>query len=195
MRKKTIQRAFLLSLLATTAQASDYGCKVLLCLSNPLSNGGPKGIAECVAPINQLFRDLEKGHVFPSCDLADGNNGNNYAKLTSDPYDRCPDGTQPAEQNSWIAKGAKTNNPSFSMQSYNVLAQPKQSQPMSMESTVIGAARACVGGYLGSYTAQQSGDESPYDVNVYQNVTWQSYQSPRAIDVYINNSFFQRIHW
>jgi hypothetical protein len=44
--------------------ASDLGCKVLLCLSNP---GGPMQYAACVQPIETLWRDLAQGKPFPSC--------------------------------------------------------------------------------------------------------------------------------
>ena len=46
------------------AQASDYGCQVLLCLSNP---GGPTQYAACVPPIAKLWRDLATGGSFPTC--------------------------------------------------------------------------------------------------------------------------------
>ncbi len=46
------------------AQASDWGCKVLLCLANP---GSPTEYAECVKPINDLYSHLAKGGSFPTC--------------------------------------------------------------------------------------------------------------------------------
>lgn len=46
------------------AAASDYGCEVLLCLSNP---GGPTQYAACVPPITKLWRELALGHSFPIC--------------------------------------------------------------------------------------------------------------------------------
>lgn len=70
--------------------ASEYGCTVLLCLSNP---DGPKAVAECVAPINRLFRDLARGRPFPSCELASGPNGRSWAQAAVSVYDPCPAGT------------------------------------------------------------------------------------------------------
>lgn len=67
---KTLIIATILSTLSLPAFASDYGCQILLCLSNPASNGGPKGIPECVPPINQLYDDLDHGKPFPTCDVA-----------------------------------------------------------------------------------------------------------------------------
>ena len=55
--------------LTSSAQASDYGCKVLLCLANP---AGPTAVAQCVPPITQLWRDLARvpPNPFPTCDEA-----------------------------------------------------------------------------------------------------------------------------
>jgi hypothetical protein len=46
------------------AQANDWGCEVVLCLSNP---GGPTQFAECRPPIQKLWRELAEGHSFPTC--------------------------------------------------------------------------------------------------------------------------------
>jgi predicted amidohydrolase len=47
-----------------SARANDWGCQVILCLSNP---GGPTQYAECRPPIQKLWRELAKGHSFPAC--------------------------------------------------------------------------------------------------------------------------------
>lgn len=46
------------------ARADDWGCQVILCLSNP---GGPTQYAECRPPIQKLWRHLAKGRSFPTC--------------------------------------------------------------------------------------------------------------------------------
>jgi hypothetical protein len=46
------------------ALANDWGCEVVLCLSNP---GGPTQYAACVPPIAKLWRELATGHAFPVC--------------------------------------------------------------------------------------------------------------------------------
>ncbi|MBX4860465.1 hypothetical protein G9X64_20580 [Rhizobium sophorae] len=46
------------------ALANDWGCEVILCLSNP---GGPTQFAECRPPIEKLWRELAEGHSFPTC--------------------------------------------------------------------------------------------------------------------------------
>jgi hypothetical protein len=47
-----------------SARADEWGCQVILCLSNP---GGPTQYAECRPPIQKLWRWLAKGRSFPSC--------------------------------------------------------------------------------------------------------------------------------
>lgn len=46
------------------AQASDFGCQVVLCLSNP---GGPMEYGACVPPITKLYEILATGGSFPIC--------------------------------------------------------------------------------------------------------------------------------
>ena len=54
------------------ARADDWGCEVLLCLSNPK---GPTAVTECVPPIKKLWRQLAKGHAFPTCLMGSGGGG------------------------------------------------------------------------------------------------------------------------
>lgn len=46
------------------ARAGEWGCQVILCLSNP---GGPTQYAECRLPVHKLWRALAKGQSFPTC--------------------------------------------------------------------------------------------------------------------------------
>lgn len=62
-----------LILASINARASDHGCTVLLCLANP---NGPMALGECVPPIKKLFRDLARGHAFPSCAMGTSGNTN-----------------------------------------------------------------------------------------------------------------------
>ncbi|WP_175771866.1 hypothetical protein [Burkholderia ambifaria] len=182
------------------ASASDFGCTVLLCLANPASNGGPKGVAECVAPITKLFDDLAHFRPFPTCDMADGNDGSSYAKQVTAPYDPCPAPLRPAPAGTWVIQGQKAS------------SRPTWFVPTARDYTLVGSAQiteqqsvagmsfstgpqACVGSLVGYFVAgsQTNGDE--HSVNVYDKVIWQQYQSPRAIDVYIDNQLYQRVHW
>ena len=53
---------------ATKAEDDNYGCKCIMCLSNP---GGPKEYEECRPPIDRLHRDLYLGRPFPKCDMGE----------------------------------------------------------------------------------------------------------------------------
>ncbi|MBP1884763.1 hypothetical protein [Sinorhizobium mexicanum] len=57
-----VSSSYLISV--SNARGGDWGCEVILCLSNP---GGPSQYAECRPPIRKLWRELAKGHSFPTC--------------------------------------------------------------------------------------------------------------------------------
>jgi hypothetical protein len=76
---------------APGVQASQFGCTVLLCLSNP---AGATAVAECVPPIRQLWRDLAKGRPFPTCEEA---GAGTQAGLVVEPFDPCPKGSTTLE--------------------------------------------------------------------------------------------------
>lgn len=68
--------AFALTLLAgvsaympSVAHADDWGCQVILCLSN---SGGPEQYGACVPPIKRLWTALRHGDPFPTCDFGEG---------------------------------------------------------------------------------------------------------------------------
>ncbi|WP_342706074.1 hypothetical protein OHZ10_36130 [Burkholderia arboris] len=51
------------------AHADNWGCQVIICLSNP---GGPEQYSECVPPIEKLWSTLRHGDPFPTCDFGAG---------------------------------------------------------------------------------------------------------------------------
>jgi hypothetical protein len=179
------------------AHASEYGCKVLLCLANPASNGGPKGVGECAPPINQLYHDLSKGRPFPSCDQADGNDGSSYARQVNDPYDPCPAPLLPAERGSYVVEGQRRSSGNkggwFGGDGTYSLSAPPQTSESSVGNGYAAGARACVGQSIGSYTTGSY--DNTYTVYVFDKVLWQPPQNPRAIDVYIDNTYRQRVRW
>lgn len=61
------------------AQADNWGCQVILCLSNP---GGPEQYSECVPPIEKLWRALRHGDPFPACDFGAGGSRGTVATNT-----------------------------------------------------------------------------------------------------------------
>ncbi|MDH6297819.1 hypothetical protein CFBP5507_24385 (plasmid) [Agrobacterium salinitolerans] len=56
--------ASLYTISARSARADEWGCQVILCLSNP---GGPTQYGECRPPIKKLWSWLSRGHSFPTC--------------------------------------------------------------------------------------------------------------------------------
>ncbi|RKF41889.1 hypothetical protein BCY90_16470 [Agrobacterium deltaense] len=60
----TLGFASLYTISERSARADDWGCQVILCLSNP---GGPTQYGECRPPIEKLWSWLAKGRSFPTC--------------------------------------------------------------------------------------------------------------------------------
>lgn len=70
---------------ASLARADDWGCEVLLCLSNP---AGPTAVTQCVPPIKKLWRELAKGRAFPTCMM--NNSNSSSAQNTWSNENNCP---------------------------------------------------------------------------------------------------------
>lgn len=193
-----MKRLLFISIMALSSSvfASEYGCKVLLCLSDPR---GPTTESECVPPIHQLYRDLEKGRPFPTCDMSDGNDGSqNYAKEVYDPYDPCPEGMKPAAPGSIVAEGRrktaeeiKKDNRWTPSSAFVVSSTIKTSG--GNKQMLDPGERACVSNSVGSYTVYEN--ERSYTVNVFDAITWQKPQKPHAIDVYINGKLHKRVRY
>ncbi|MBE0559977.1 hypothetical protein [Brucella sp. JSBI001] len=66
------------------ARSDDWGCKVILCLSNP---GGATQYAQCRPPVQKLWRWLARGKSFPTCSSA----GFESSRPRYEPY-YCNDG-------------------------------------------------------------------------------------------------------
>jgi hypothetical protein len=178
-----------MSLVNQPAIASEYGCTVLLCLSNPASNGGPRGIAQCVDPINKLYRDLRKGRPFPTCDFADGNDGTSYAQLVSDPYDICPQPLTPVAAGARVAEGQfkRVSKFDYLISGSDRISEGSNPDPLSY----LAGPRACVGKRLG----QSQSDDYSYTFDVYDKVVWLPAQTSRAIDIYIDNTLNKRVRF
>lgn len=178
------------------SHASDYGCTVLLCLSDPR---GPRTESECRPPIDKLFRDLAKGRGFPSCAMAGSSSTGegSFAKYVSKPFDVCPTGLTP--KSGYIAKGDPKDYENNRKNRWRYLSKGTHAFSDSREGSSYGesrpvAPRACVKNHLGSYTFWD--DETRNTVNVYEEVVWQKrHRNPRAIDVYIDSEHYKRVRW
>ena len=173
--------------IANEAAASDYGCRVLLCLANP---AGPTAVSQCVPPITQLWRDL--AHVpprpFPTCDEARPA----YAAQITTFYDPCPTGTTALDAGVYaLQEGAvETALPAIGIGEGDGLYPTIDSPTLN--------AKVCVGRQVGQTSVQIGSGESASSalVNVYDRVAiLDPGTSPRVIDVYLNNALYRRVRW
>jgi hypothetical protein len=170
------------------ALASDYGCRVLLCLANP---AGPTAVAQCVPPITQLWRDL--AHVpprpFPTCDEARPA----YAAQNMTYYDPCPDGTSALDVGVLaLQQGAPDGAPpEVGIGDSDGLTAP------SGDGVLLGR-KVCVGRRVGQawvFTGRGDNSWSGY-VDVYDRIAiLDPATSPNVIDVYLNNALYRRVRW
>jgi hypothetical protein len=84
--KKALITLVILMVSVTVAGADEYGCKVLLCMSNP---NGPKAVSECVPPINKLLSDMTKPNFsWPRCKAAEASGARIVP--TNERHEPCP---------------------------------------------------------------------------------------------------------
>ena len=55
--------------MSATSFADDWGCQVMLCMSDPRGATTEK---ECIPPMEKLWRHLAQGKPFPICNLVQG---------------------------------------------------------------------------------------------------------------------------
>jgi hypothetical protein len=173
-------------LLTSQAQASDYGCRVLLCLANP---AGPTAIAQCVPPITQLWRDLARLRPFPTCDEARPA----IAVQNTTYYDPCPDGTTALDAGALALQQGMPDltQPAVGIGSGDNLA------PNNGDGVFLGS-KVCVGRPVGqAWVMTGSGDNSWAGfVDVYDRIAiLDPAMSPNVIDVYLNDSLYRRVRW
>jgi hypothetical protein len=176
------------------AHASDYGCKVLLCLANP---NGARAEAECHPPIDQLYIDLNLGRPFPECEMAESSAGKSYAKQGFSYYDPCPDGTTALSAGSFAALSLAK--PTTTTPVVKGIGTGDNLSPGSGENTSRLTQKVCVGKLVGRTTAtigETRDDSQTVDVGLYDSVRLLDVQgSPRIIDVFINDALYRRVRW
>ena len=174
--------------LPSPASASDYGCRVLLCLANP---AGPTAVAQCVPPITQLWRDL--AHMpprpFPTCDEARPA----VAVQNTTYYDPCPDGTTALDAGGLALQQGMPDGsqPAVGLGNGDNLA------PNNGDGVFLGS-KVCVGRPVGQvWVMTGSGDNSWAGfVDVYDRIAiLDPAISPNVIDVYLNNALYRRVRW
>lgn len=175
------------------AQASDYGCKVLLCLANP---NGPMAVAECVPPISQLWDDLAHLRPFPSCDTA----GDSYAKQGYSFYDNCPVGTNALSTGQYAVEGRPgvPFTPTLQQSVYKGIGEEGDTSMSGWQMTGGMPQKICVGNLLGQTMLTMGSGEDGHSesVNIYDHVAALDPQaSPRFIDVFVNSTLYRRVRW
>lgn len=186
-----------LSIGAETAMANDWGCEVLLCLSNPK---GPTAVEECKPPIHRLWDHLRDGHKFPTCEMAKSDKGRSYAKQGFDFFDPCPPGTRALARDE-VAIREKTINPvgfanrdSASGSTFVGIGDGQGYSPWSRYEN-RSRMKTCVGNKVG-VTWRSNDGRTRYPVTIYDRIeTLKPYPSPNIIDVFINDSFYRRVRW
>ncbi len=202
--------ATLVALIASPqARADDWGCQVLLCLSNP---AGPMAVAQCVPPIQRLYAAIFKWRPdpFPTCTMNNGqdsSSGGNYAYVAPPSYyDACPSGTTAAAVGMHVAVGRQSTPAeraargplagSFILSS-GVVAGMGEGSQFSPSFDFQMPTKVCVGNYLGQSTqvfGTNWDDRYTLTVNVYDRVVL---VDPAVdtfnINVMVNNSLFRNI--
>lgn len=187
----------LLAASATAANASEYGCKVLLCLANP---DGPRAVSECVPPINQLFHELARGRAFPTCEFASApgvSGGPSWAQQGLSYYDVCPAGTTALSAGSYAIQGAAVPS-SWSTTLFTGIGEGDGLSPGSGSGYVGLARKVCVGNKVtDTWISTGSGqDMSTVQASVFDRVVQLDPQgSPNVIDVYVNAAMYRRLRW
>jgi hypothetical protein len=181
-----------------TAQASDHGCTVLMCLSNP---AGPTAVSECVAPIKKLWRDLAKGQAFPSCDEADGADGKSFVRQVRTHYAACSSGLRPLEDGLSAVQATPLSPEGWTVP-YSSAAHTGIGSGDALAS--FGGRplppKVCVGNLV---SVGGMGAKLMREVPYATRTVWafdrvevlEPLRSGMALDVYINGAFWQRTRW
>ncbi len=175
------------------ARADDWGCQVLLCMSNP---AGPMAVAQCVPPITRLYNCLAQAHpcAFPTCSMAGSpGQGGSWASFSNARYDICPAGTTSLASGQYAVK-----NGDIVQSAYNGGYMPTQYRTL-YRGTDDGA--VCVGNSTGTVEQYITDDNEmgfrvPVQATIYDNVLQQTLHLGRgAIDIYINGMLHNRVFW
>ena len=179
-----------------SASADQWGCEVLLCLSNP---AGPTAVKECEPPIHRLWDHLRDGHEFPTCEMAKDGKSSAYAMLGFNYFDPCPAGTHPLARGDRAVPAGPRGGMRAAWKSANaseVLTGIKDGEDYSFSDRYAKPMPlVCVGNHVGTTTVSTDG-RSWFRVSAYNRVmTLRPQGSPRIIDVFINDALFRRVRW
>lgn len=211
MKLSRVLAVFSVSCAATfssAAHADDWGCEVLLCLSNP---AGPTAVSQCVPPIKRLYAAIFKWKPdpFPTCAMATSANGTrSYANVEyNNYYDPCPAGTSALSSGRNAVQGTPDQ-----VQAQNSAGWWRNGPFMSF-SVGIGEGsysnlgydgnggspqeKVCVGNSVGTVNVivgKSWEDRTRYEVGVYDRVAFMApFLNGFAVKVYMNNNLYRTI--
>lgn len=192
-----------LSGILNIAHADEYGCKVMMCMSNPQ---GPMAEPQCRETIQKFIRGQSKKpkDPHPTCEEAQ----NTQMQIAMRPYDQCPSGTsalgldsealmlqpalyvqllqqiRPVPGRVW--ERAVLEMPAGSTTIYTGIGEGDQSAG--------GRNKVCVGNMLGPISFKAGTDEEPSvrTVSVYDQVTTIApATAPRVMDIYVDQKLYR----
>lgn len=211
MKLSRVLAAFSVSFAATfssAAHADDWGCEVLLCLSNP---AGPMAVSQCVPPIKRLYAAIfkRKPDPFPTCAMATSANGTrSYANVEyNNYYDPCPAGTSALSSGRNAVQGTPAqvqaqNNAGWwgngTFTSFSVgIGEGSYSNLGYGEDGGSPQKKVCVGNSVGTVNVTVGNswdDRTTYQVGVYDRVAFiDPSLNGFAIKVYMNNNLYRTI--
>lgn len=166
------------------AMADDWGCQVLLCLSDAR---GATTESECRPPIEKLWKQLRRGKPFPTCVMA-GNPATgtgSYAKQGFDYFDPCPPGTRAVTGYVAVVPAPGRKPVEQHARSGAIAEGDYAPEPI-----------ACAGNAVGSYVVGGGGDSGEGKrVTMYDRIEWQQPKGPNVIDVYIDGQMYKRVRY
>jgi hypothetical protein len=176
------------------SQASEYGCKVLLCLSNP---NGPTSVAACVPPITQLYDDLRRGRGFPVCEFEQERKSGTYTQPVTTYFDACPSNTVALANGSYALTEKLNSDLRTPAQMYKGIGEGNDLAPYQGSSASL-PNKICVGKKIGSTSITLNDGEvsNTYPASIYDRViSLPAQASPRVIDVYVNHQLVRQVRW
>jgi hypothetical protein len=186
---------------ASPSHADNWGCEVLLCLSNP---AGPMAVAECAPPISRLWKALRKPRPdpFPTCGLATGPGGSSWAELDRNYYDPCPTGTTALPQGESAVQGTSVPDNPYALANVTLakgIGDGADQYPTYGDFYQPMPQKVCVAGYVGAVTITRGDLDGGYvdtTVGIYhQVVTLDAAASPDLVKVFVDDRLNRTVRY
>lgn len=147
------------------ARADEWGCTVILCLSNPAGATAAEG---CAPPVEKFWHNLRRGGAMPHCDTSDATGPHEmHIGMSYEWFDPCPAGL--VTTSGLVVQQGQT--------------KAREAEPAIGEGRP--GPRACVGRFVQNMSIGPGGDSGDLArVAVYDLVEWQEpAASPQVFSV------------